>query len=84
MRLRATDISAREIEDETIILDLRDSRYLRVAGVGARLFALLTEERTVDELVETIVEEYDVDRPVARADAERFVDQLRCVGLLEA
>jgi hypothetical protein len=84
MRLRTSDLSARAIDGETIILDLRSSRYLSVTGVGSRIVELLDEERTMDELVDTLSCEYEAPRAVVRTDAERFVAQLGTAGLLEA
>lgn len=82
MRLRTKDISARTMDDEVIVLDLASSRYLTVTGVGIRIFELLAEERSLDELSEIIVEEYEVDPEVARRDAATFVEELRAAGLL--
>ena len=58
MRLRSSELSARALGGETIVLDLATSRYLSITGVGSRIFELLSEERSVDELVATIVAEY--------------------------
>lgn len=82
MHLRTADVAARTIDGETIILDLRDSRYLSVTGVGTRIVELLAADTTVDELVGTLVAEYDSDPAVVRADTQRFVDKLRAAGLL--
>jgi hypothetical protein len=51
MRLRSTDISARTIGDETIVLSLTASRYFTITGVGVRVFQLLAEDISLDELV---------------------------------
>jgi hypothetical protein len=82
MRLRSSDISARTIGDETIVLSLPGSRYFTITGVGTRMFELLAEDTSLDELVATIVAEYDVDPGVARRDVEGFIDRLRDVQLL--
>ncbi|OLF15713.1 PqqD family protein [Actinophytocola xanthii] len=82
MRLRSNDISARTVGDETIILSLSDSQYFSVTGIGTRIFELLGEEHSADELVERIVGEYEVDEEVARRDVEAFVGRLREARLL--
>lgn len=83
MRLRSTDISARTIGDETIVLSLPTSRYFTITGVGIRLFELLAEDTSLDELVGNIVEEYEVDPAIARRDIEAFLDRLRDAALLQ-
>ncbi|MGH3433805.1 MAG: PqqD family protein [Thermocrispum sp.] len=82
MRLRSTEISTRTIGDETIVLSLSSSRYFSITGVGSRVFQLLAEERSIDQLVDTIVGEYDVDPARARTDVTDFVDRLRAADLL--
>jgi hypothetical protein len=82
MRLRTTDISARTIGGETIVLDLPNSQYFAITGVGSRVFELLGEDRTLDDLVTTIVAEFEVDEPTARRDVQAFVDRLHQARLL--
>jgi hypothetical protein len=82
MRLRTTDISARTIGGETIVLDLPNSQYFAITGVGSRVFELLGEDRTLDDLVTTVVAEYEVDEPTARRDVRAFVDRLDRAQLL--
>lgn len=82
MRVRSADISARTIGDETIVLNLPRSRYFTIRGVGVRLFELLAEDRSIDDLVDTIVAEYEVDHVLARRDVEGFIARLRDAGLL--
>ena len=82
MRLRSTEISARTIGNETIILSLPNSRYFSVTGIGSRVFELLGEDRTMDDLVAAIVGEYEVDDATARRDIEAFVARLREAELL--
>jgi hypothetical protein len=82
MRTRSTDISARTIGDETIVLSLANSRYFSITGVGTRVLELLAEDISLDDLVETIVDEYEVDPATARHDVRAFLDRLRDAELL--
>lgn len=82
MRLRTSDISARTIGGETIVLDLPSSQYFAITGIGSRVFQLLAEEQSLDDLVTTILAEYEVDEATARRDVEMFVDRLRQAQLL--
>ena len=43
---------------------------------GAFLWAFFTQEHTVDEGVQALLNEYDVEESVARADVEAFVQTI--------
>lgn len=82
MRLTST-MSARTIGDETIVLNLSTSRYFTITGVGTRVFELLATETSIDALVGTVADEYEVDPATARRDIETFLDRLRDAQLLQ-
>ncbi|UFU02399.1 PqqD family protein [Ruania suaedae] len=83
MRLRAQDVSWREIDGEMVLLDLRTSTYLTANRVGTLLLRLLSEhERTVDELADALVTEFEIPRSRAQADVEAFIADLRTRKLL--
>ena len=55
----------------------RLSGLLALNGSGVFLFGLLQTERTLDELIDAMMNEYDVDAATARADVSEFLDILR-------
>lgn len=72
----------REIADETVAIPSGEAaRHLSglvvINGCGRYLFELLQSERTVDELVDSLIEVYDVDAATARQDVLEFLDVLR-------
>lgn len=82
MRLRRADVTWRELEGRTVILDLAESRYLATNRTGALLLRVLLDECSHDRLVSVLSEEYDVPRDQADADVRAFTDLLREHGLL--
>jgi hypothetical protein len=49
-----------DMGDECVILSLTDGIYYGMEGVGNRIWSLLGEPRTLAELCEAIIHEYDV------------------------
>jgi hypothetical protein len=84
MKLRADNVSARRIDGEIIVLDLMSSQYFTVSGSGVLLYERLVVGATEEELVEAVLEEYDVDARRALADVTQFVQQLMTAGLVES
>ena len=83
MRLRRHDVSLRELDGETVLLDLATSRYLVVNGSGTVLLGHLDEGSSRAGLVEALVDEFAVDEATAGRDVDAFVDSLRDLGLLD-
>jgi hypothetical protein len=72
----------RRMGNETIVLSLRTSQYFTVNAVGSRLFELLGEDVELNEMVDVVVDEYEIDPTTARRDIEAFVGRLRDAQLL--
>lgn len=82
MRLRTDGVTWREIDGEMVILDLATSTYLTTNRSGTVLVRELTQDRSEDELVAMLVDEFDISAELARADVREFIGMLRKSGLL--
>lgn len=49
---------------------------------GARIWELLTEERSEDEICDTLESEYDAPRDTIAADVRELIEKLREAGLV--
>jgi hypothetical protein len=76
MKIRTDGVTWQEIDGELVLLDLERSVYLTTNGSGALLTKLLTDERSLDDLVDALVAEYDIPRDTAAQDAQAFIDAL--------
>ena len=56
---------------------------INLNGTGEFLWNFYCEEHSVDEGVTALLEEYDVEESVVRADVERFVEVLLKNGFAE-
>jgi hypothetical protein len=79
----ARDQVSAELDGEAVVLSLADGIYYGLDPVGASVWALLEQPRTVAELRDAVVAEYDVDAPTAEADLLRLLADLAARGLVE-
>jgi hypothetical protein len=84
LRLRNGELSWREFDGETVLLDLAGSRYLTVNAAGTVLLKRLANGCDRDELVTALVDAFKIAPEQAAADADAFVATLNAKGLLEA
>jgi hypothetical protein len=66
-----TQVMARQVGDETVILDLASGTYYGLDAVGARIWQLLGEGKTLAQVCETMLAEYDVTRDAFERDLGR-------------
>lgn len=78
----------REIAGDYVIIPtgqtvLYFNGLITVNEIGAFLWNLLQDEVTVEDLVKSVLNEYDVDEVTAREDIQEFLDTLVNGGILE-
>lgn len=77
------DVIFREVAGEVVLLHLGTGVYFGLDPVGTRVWQLLAEGRSREQILEVLVGEYDVGERRAAADLEDFVAELREHGLVD-
>ena len=78
---------AREIAGEMILVPVKQNAsdlqcMYTLNGVGTRIWELINGHTTVDGITSTIVREYEVETPQAKADVVEFLDQMKAIGAI--
>lgn len=78
----------REIAGDYVIIPtgkttLTFNGLITVNEVGAALWKMLQSEKSLDDLVRGILDEYDVEESVAREDIQEFLETLSKNGILD-
>jgi Coenzyme PQQ synthesis protein D (PqqD) len=69
--------------DEAAILNLKNTVYYGLNPVGARVWSLVQQSRTVKEIRDTLVDEYDVNAEQCERDLLKLLENMREQGLIE-
>jgi hypothetical protein len=72
-----------DLAGEAAILNLKSGVYYGLNTVGARIWSLIQEPRTVENIRDTILNEYDVDPERCESDLLQLLQQLAAEGLIE-
>jgi hypothetical protein len=72
-----------EVAGEIVILSLSDAVYYGLDEVGARIWSLIQERRTVREICDVITSEYDVDPETCETTTIQLLSDLHTKGLVE-
>jgi hypothetical protein len=71
------------LEGEAVILSLREGVYYGLDAIGAKIWELLQEARTVAELRDAVVGDYDVESGAAEQDVIRLLTEMHELGLVK-
>jgi hypothetical protein len=82
MKLRVDDLTWREIDGDLVVLDLRSSTYLTANASATVLMKELAQDRTGDELVQALVDAFEIPQTQAAQGVKTFVSELDRRGLL--
>ena len=83
-RVTAPDgVLVRELEGESVLLNLNSESYFGLDVVGTRMWAVLTASPSIEAAYEILVYEYEVEPENLRADLSTFIEKLAQAGLIE-
>lgn len=75
-------VAGRWVEGSYCVASLETDQILELNQVGGRIWELACEGQRIDDIVNALVEEFEVDSETARSDAERLIARLVREGML--
>lgn len=79
-----SDALSASLSDGAVLLHLYTKRYFSLNETGSRIWSLLEQQATEDEIIDALVREYDVERPEATRAVSQLVGDLVAERLIEA
>lgn len=76
------DALFQEVAGEIVLLDLRSENYFGLDEVGTRIWRLLETGINIGEVVQKLLQEYDVDQITLEADVNDLLEKLLEAGLI--
>ena len=72
------------LDGEAVVLSLTRGTYFGFDAVGARIWGLVQQSRSLEELKAILMEEYEVEASVCESHLRSFLEQLVTNGLVES
>ncbi len=69
--------------DESAILNMKNSVYYGMNAVGTRVWNLLVEPKSIVQLRDALLDEYEVEPIRCEQDLLQLLEQMRTEGLIE-
>lgn len=65
-----------DVDEQAVLLNVDTGMYYGLDEVGARIWALMSQGKDVDAMVDALLEEYDTTAEQLKRDIGVFVDRL--------
>lgn len=72
-----------QLGEESVILHLKNSVYYGMNPVGASVWKLLQQQRSVAELRDAVLDEYEVEAERCERDLLTLLEEMRNKGLIQ-
>ncbi|WP_034378803.1 lasso peptide biosynthesis PqqD family chaperone [Dehalobacter sp. UNSWDHB] len=73
---RRKDLPVTEIDGEKVMMNMDKGKYYGMDAVGSRIWNLMEEKQSVDEIVQTLLDEYEVDLLTCQQEVLEFFNML--------
>ena len=81
--VRRPAIASTELRDETVLLSLEQQSYFGMRATSQRIWQLLEQPQTLQQILDTLLREYEVDRGQCEREVSAFMDSLWAAGLIQ-
>ncbi len=76
------DVLAQEVGGETVLLDLNSGTYFGLDAIGSRIWSLANEGKSLAEICDELLDEYDASRENVERDTSLLMEQLMLKGII--
>jgi len=76
------EILYQDIEDELVILNIKEENYFGLDKVGTSLWNILLNSSSIKHAYDQMLEEYDVEPEILKNDLSNFINELEKNGLV--
>ena len=70
------EIVASDIDGETVMMSIENGKYYGLDDIGSRIWELIEKPVKVSDLIDTLLERFDVDRGTCEKDVLKFLNEL--------
>jgi len=79
----ADTVFAQEVDGEMVLLDMNSENYFGLDEVGTAIWQAMGKDKSLQEVLDILLQEYEVESNILEKDLIRFVNQLLDNQLIE-
>ena len=76
-------VLVQELQGESVLLNVNTENYYGLDEVGTRMWAVLSEAPSIADAIDTLLDEYEVERATLESDVDALLTELLEKKLIE-
>jgi len=72
-----------DMDGEKVMLSIQNGKYYNLGEIGGVIWECIKEPISINELIDSLVTQYDVEKSECRSQVMEFLDQLVEEGLVK-
>jgi len=81
--IRKEDTISGQLHEELVMMDIDQGKYFALNPVATRIWELLENELTLDELCNLLLDEYDVGEEQCKKEVKEHLEEMVKMKLIE-
>ena len=73
---RGSDLIFNSIDDEIVILSIKNEEYYYLNTVGSTIWKYIAEPESIENIINKLTEEYKVSVEVCRSETIQYIEEL--------
>jgi len=79
---RNSDIDATDLDGEVVMMNLEKGQYFMMNQVGSRIWEIIKEPSTVNNIINTLLGEFQVEKNQCKENVVEFLGKLKNANLI--
>lgn len=80
---RSPEIVHSDMDGETVMMSIEQGEYYGIDAIGAQIWNMLEEEKSIEDICASLCEKYDVEASVCQRDVIRFLENMHEQKIIE-
>lgn len=80
--VRAEGFLVSDMGGDKVMMSVKDGKYFNLGQSGGRIWDLLAEPTTCNQIVEQLCSEYEIEKSICELQVSAFLEQLAEQGLI--
>jgi hypothetical protein len=82
--IRCEDLLEADVNGEIVALHIEKGQCYGLNGVASRIWAMLSQPTSLNEICTSLIDEYEVDPETCRSEVAALLDELKSEGLIRS